>query len=62
MARPTVAHYFKDTEELQNRIMEYAVANKALRVIAQGMASSHPIALAAPKELKEEAANYIANR
>ena len=50
-----VMHYFKTTEELKSAIMQYAVDNRILSIIAEGLAIRDPIALAAPTNVRAAA-------
>jgi len=47
--------YF-DGPSLKDAVMVAAVETERLRVVAQGMACGHPLALAAPRDLRERAA------
>jgi len=58
-ASSLVAHYFTSVKELQRVIMQYAVDNEDLNIIAQGLVANDPIALNAPQELKTLAANSL---
>jgi len=61
VSRSTVCRYYKTHEEIQDQIMELAVQTECIEVIAQGLASRHPLALDASQILKERAAKHIAN-
>ena len=53
--------YFDDMQVLKDAIMEQAIIQKVLEIIAVGLAIKDPIALAAPQKLKDQAAKYISN-
>ena len=53
--------YFDDMQILKDAIMEQAIIQKILEIIAVGLAIKDPIALAAPQKLKDQAAKYISN-
>ena len=52
---PLVRHYLGPMTGLSDVLMTYAVENKHLWVIAQGLVGGDPIALAAPEDLKNKA-------
>lgn len=54
-----VTHYFGSMDLLRNEIMQAAVDEPVLAVLAQGLASRHVIALAASETLKQKAARYL---
>jgi len=55
-----VSYYFKNTRRFKDAIMKAAVREKDVQVVAQGLALQDKIALAAPVELKQAAADYLA--
>lgn len=54
-----VNYHFKNMVDLREAIIEHAVANKLYNVIAQGIVSGHPVALAASDTLKKKALNSL---
>lgn len=52
---PLVRHYLGTMADLPDILMEYAVTNAHLWVIAQGLMGEDPIAQAAPEDLKNKA-------
>lgn len=50
-----VFHYYGTARAFQDAVMQYAVDNGNLRVIAQGLAEQHPFALAATGAVKKQA-------
>jgi len=52
---PLVKHYLGPMTELSDVIMQYAVDNKHLWVLAQGLVAGDPIAQLAPEDLKNKA-------
>lgn len=48
--------YYPTMDLLRTRVMELAVAERILPVIGQGLAIGHPVAKAAPSELRINAA------
>ena len=56
-----VSMYFP-MSELKDRVMEYAVREGIRSIVAEGLLIGSAIALAAPPELKQAAADYIARR
>lgn len=60
IAAGSVSYHFKDMRKLQAAVIQYAVDNSLLRLIAQGLAEKHPRALAAPLELRIQAGRSLA--
>jgi len=56
---PLVKHYLGLMSELSDVLMTYAVENRQLWVLAQGIMAEDPIALAAPDELKDKAREVV---
>lgn len=54
-----VSYYWLDMGELLSDVMEIAVSRPVLRVVAQGLAVSHPVALGAPVGVREAAAGAL---
>lgn len=48
----TVSHAFGSMEALHNAVMRTAVRERILSILATGLALRHPIAIAAPPDLK----------
>jgi len=55
-----VPHYMGTMAQLRRRIMREAVRLECLPVIAQGLAVRDPHAMAAPAELRQRAAQHLA--
>ena len=56
---PTVQYHFGTMKQLRKELMRYAVRQKNLRVIAQGIAAGDPQAMKASPELREAALNSM---
>ena len=56
---PSLLSRYYTALEFQTAIMERAVATQNLLVLAQGMVRLHPVAIAAPLELRQAAAAAI---
>lgn len=54
-----VSHYYGTRKGLRNAVMRAAIRRKVYRVIAQGVAGQHPLALAAPRDLQKDALNTL---
>lgn len=50
-----VNYHFGTVTNLKTLVMEYAVENEILKIIAEGLVDRHEVAEAAPQELKERA-------
>ena len=59
MSRTLVFHYFPTMKGLRDEVMRHAVQNKNCRIIAQGLLDHHPIALAAPTNLRHAALSCL---
>jgi AcrR family transcriptional regulator len=59
-SRGLVQLHLPNALAIRGAIMAYAVHHGGLSVIAQGLAFRHPLALAAPVELREQAAKLLA--
>ena len=51
-----VNHYFHPVARLRDAVMQHAVENGTLSIIAAGLVLRHPLALAAPVTLRRNAA------
>jgi len=56
---PLVRHYLGTMADLPDILMEYAVANTHLWVIAQGLIDQNPIAWEAPQILRKKARGVL---
>lgn len=54
-----VSHYFGPSANLEQVIMSAAIIEGDFEILAQGLAANDLLARNAPKELKEQAANYL---
>lgn len=61
LADATVSYHFGDMDKLRTAVMEHAVKNSVLAIIAQGLVHKHPAALKAPRALRERAAKHLAS-
>ena len=59
-SRGLVVHYLGTTEEIHAEVMRIGIKRKVLRIVAYGLIHNHPLALAAPKGLREESFQYVA--
>lgn len=48
-----VINYFNSIANLQDRVVEFAISEEVLEVVAQGVVNKHPLALAASEDLKD---------
>jgi AcrR family transcriptional regulator len=55
----SVSNAYVTMRDLKRAVLQYAVDNSLVDIVAQGLADRHPIAGAAPPELKSEAARLI---
>jgi hypothetical protein len=55
-----ISHYFKSIEALHVVILKTAIKQDIPEIIAQGLTNRDPIAIQAPKELKNKAIAYLA--
>ena len=56
-----ITHHFGSMENLRAQLMQWAIDNGDMRILAQGLATSHPIALAAPDTAKSNALSSLNN-
>jgi hypothetical protein len=50
--------YFPTIEELKTKVMQFAVENEVLEIIAQGLINKHPLALSAPQDIKDTSIRF----
>lgn len=55
----TAFNHLGNKPETVTAILTYAVENKILKLIADGIMSAHPVAIAAPVALKKKALNSV---
>ena len=55
-----VSHHLGNANDLPDLVMAFAIEKRNLRVIAQGLSFRHPLALAAPEDLRKRAADSVA--
>lgn len=60
IAAGSVSYHFKDMRKLQAAVIQYAVDNRLLTIVAQGIVEKHPRALAAPLDVRQQAARALA--
>ena len=58
-AHGLVFHYFGDMDGLRTDMMHRAVDDNNAELLLQGLMCKHPIALAAPEELKAQARTFL---
>lgn len=60
VAAGSVNNAFGTMDELRDAVMAEAVGRGLLAIVAQGLAASHPVARAAPQDLKDSALASLA--
>lgn len=60
-SQPLVNHYYGTIDDLKAAVMRAAVRREDHKVLAQGIAAGHPVALEASKALKRRALNSLVN-
>ncbi len=60
VAAGSINHEFGTIDKLRDEVMQNAVDNERLDIVAQGLADKHPITLAAPDELRTRAVRALA--
>lgn len=55
VAMGSINHHYGTMAALRDEVMRNAVDNEILEIVAQGLASGHPIAQGAPVKLKQNA-------
>ena len=55
----TINSAYKTMRDLKRAVLQYAVQTGVVEIVAQGLAEGHPIARAAPPELRDKAASFI---
>lgn len=58
-ATGTVSYHYRDMTGLRRSVMQFAIDNEVLEVVAQGLVERNSLALRAPDELKRKAARAI---
>lgn len=59
-ATGTVSYHYRDMSGLRRAVMQYAIDNEVLKIVAQGLAEGHSLASKAPDALKQRAARALA--
>lgn len=59
-ATGTVSYHYRGMAGLRKAVMQYAIDNEVLEIIAQGLAERHAMALKAREELRLRAAGCLA--
>lgn len=59
VATGLVNYYYDNMTALRNAIMRAAIDRSIIPIVAQGLAYQHPVAMSAPKKIKEKAAHLI---
>lgn len=57
-----IAHYFPVMEDLKTKVMEYAIEDERLAILAQGLAINDPLTLAIPDELKNRVIQFLSEK
>jgi AcrR family transcriptional regulator len=60
-AESTISYHFGTMVDFHNAIVEYAVANEVLEVVADALAAKNPIAVAASDTLRRKAVRHLAD-
>lgn len=55
----TINNVFGTVSGMKRAVLREAIAREVVEIVAQGLAVRHPIALAAPTELKERAVAHM---
>lgn len=55
----SINYHFETMDGLRDAVMEYAVKNEVLEIVAQGIVGKHPIALGASDSLHRRAAKNL---
>jgi AcrR family transcriptional regulator len=56
-----VGKYYPTMIQLKTAVMEEAIARRSVEVVAQGLATRHPLALRIDDELRQEVVDYLSN-
>ena len=56
-----ITHYFYSMPLFRREIMQYAITNRILPVVAQGLLVRNSLVMAAPVELRKEAIQHMAS-
>jgi len=59
-ATGTVSYHYRGMTGLRRAVMQYAIDNEVLEIVAQGLAERHVMAVKAPEELRLRAAGCLA--
>ena len=51
----SINHYFDNIDRLRTMVIRHAVKAKILRIVGEAIAQRHPVALGAPRALRNEA-------
>jgi AcrR family transcriptional regulator len=60
-AESTISFHFGAMSEFHQSIVEFALGHEVLDVIADALASRHPLAVAAPEALRRKAVKHLAD-
>jgi AcrR family transcriptional regulator len=55
-----ISHYFGTIDQLRTVVLKLAIKREIPEIVAQGLVREDPIAVQAPKELKNRAVSYLA--
>ena len=59
VTRSLINFYFSNMDELKHHIMQLAISNGELAIIAQGLVAKDPAAVKVPDRIKQKALSYI---
>lgn len=57
----SVNYHFETMDGLRSAVMQYAVENQVLEIVAQGIVARHPVALQSPEALRKKAARSLSS-
>lgn len=61
VSQALVSHYFGTLDNLRAMVMDYAVRNEVVAVVAQGLGGANDAARNAPAHLRDKAIQFLAN-
>lgn len=59
IASSLIANYYPRMSDLRSAVMNTAISNKILTILAQGISNKDPIVKKIPKTLKQEALDHL---
>jgi len=55
----SINYHYGTMDKLRRKVMRYAIRNEIANIVAEGILARDPIAMRAPKHLRQKAAAYI---